>query len=329
MSFLQHRTVKGAPYYYLEESFKVGKKWTKESIYLGNEKPTNDTLLGAFDELKQKCEHKKHIVLTPPLTEYITGITSRKLEEARKEKIHFLKKLTPAQREEFTHRERIKFITESNAIEGSSLTYHTTEEVIAQEKRLQKKKNYLITGMGVEEQEALNLNECLDRYDKYLQSNTPISEKMILQQHCILLQKIERTLKYQGIYRPVQVYIRGSTHEFPAPEMVPSLMKKLMEWYHENENLIHPVELAAKFHTQFTSIHPFADGNGRLARLFMNYILQQKTYPFTNIPLARRSTYMKTQAAANKNDHKSFTLFLAQEVIKQHTLKTGKRLKSE
>ncbi|MBU2099750.1 Fic family protein [Candidatus Micrarchaeota archaeon] len=144
---------------------------------------------------------------------------------------------------------------------------------------------------------------------------------MILQLHYILLEKISGYEKYQGIYRPVQVYIVGSTHKFPIPQEVPNLMKKLIKWFEENEKLIHPTELAAKFHTKFTSIHPFADGNGRMARLLMNYILQQKNFPFTNIPLKRRQAYMKTQAAGNKENHKPFTKFLAEEIIKQHSKK--------
>ena len=146
---------------------------------------------------------------------------------------------------------------------------------------------------------------------------------MILQLHYILLQGIPNYEKYQGIYRPVQVFIRGSMHEFPLPAQVPSLMKKLIGWYFDNHELIHPVELAAKFHTQLTSIHPFADGNGRMARLLMNYILQQKEFPFTNIPLKRRSPYMGTQAAGNTNDYKPFTKFLAEEVIGQHSAKSA------
>lgn len=320
MARITIRKVKGIPYYYLDETFKEKGKWVKESIYFGNKHPDRKELVGALEELKRKCLSRSHNVVVPPLTEHIAGVLAQKLESARQAKIHFLRKLSSKQREEFTHRERITFITESNAIEGSSLTYHATEEVIEQKKFLKKKeKKYVITGMGREEQEALNLNECLDRYDKYLQSNTPPSEKMVLQQHFVLLQKINGYEKYQGIYRPVNVYIRGSTHEFPEPEQVPRLMKELLEWYHNNDPLMHPVELASKFHTRFTSIHPFADGNGRMARLLMNYILQQHTFPFTNIPLRRRQTYMRTQAAANTGNHKPFVKFLAQEIIDQHT----------
>ena len=186
------------------------------------------------------------------------------------------------------------------------------------------KKNIIVTGLNREEQEALNLKACLDRYDKYMKFNEKLSEKMILQLHYILLEKISGYEQYQGIYRPVKVYIVGSNHEFPLPHEVPNLMKNLVQWLEEKQGLVHPAELAAKFHTKFTGIHPFADGNGRMARLLMNYILQQKEFPFTNIPLKRRQTYMKTQAAGNIDNHKPFTKFLAEEIIKQHSKKIGR-----
>jgi len=320
MSHLSTRTVKGNKYHYLEESFKYGKKWIKESIYLGSKKPGTIGLLGAFEKLKKKCTQKKHIVLVPPLTEFVSNKKAAKIQKAAENKKSVLKKLTKSQREEFAGRERITFITDSNAIEGSSLTYSETSRILEQEKQIKEyeKKNIIVTGLDREEQEALNLKACLDRYDKYMKINQKISEKMILQLHYILLEKISGYEKYQGIYRPVKVCIRGSTHEFPLPQEVPDQMKKLIEWLKENEKLIHPAELAAKFHTKFTGIHPFADGNGRMARLLMNYILQQEELPFTNIPLKRRSSYMKTQAAGNKENYKPFTQFLSEELIKQH-----------
>ncbi len=327
MSHLSTRTVKGKKYFYLEESFKLKGKWRKESIYLGSEKPSNEKLLAAFKSLEKKCKQKNHAILVLPLTEFISNKTALNLWKAMSNKKKFLRKLSKKQREEFIKRERITFITDSNAIEGSSLKYSETEEILEHEKEIKaaEKKHIIVTGINREEQEALNLKACLDRYNRYKKINAKISEKIILQLHYILLEKIQGYEKYQGIYRPVQVYIRGSTHEFPPPQQVPSQMKKLIELFEENKPLIHPVELAAKFHTKFTSIHPFADGNGRMARLLMNYILQQQNFPFTSIPLKRRQNYMKTQTAGNKKDYKPFTKFLAEEVIKQHSKKQLKK----
>ncbi|MFH1199830.1 MAG: Fic family protein, partial [Candidatus Micrarchaeota archaeon] len=204
--------------------------------------------------------------------------------------------------------------------EGSALDYGLTDRIVCDQQRIERlrKQGVTITGMGREEQEALNLNKCLDHYEILLAKKTELSEELILRLHLTLLSKIEGYEKYAGIWRPVNVMVRGSNHEFPEHAQVPNLMRELLEWYRSNDGLIQSVELAAKFHTKFTTVHPFADGNGRMARLLMNYVLQAHGFPFTNIPLSRRSKYMKTQAAGNEGDHKPFTLFLVEEIIRQN-----------
>jgi Fic family protein len=320
MSRIIKRNVKGIIYFYLEESFKFKGKWVKESIYFGPKPPNTKELLKAIKKLNNNCLKKKHEVLVLPLTEFVTQSQALNLKNAKENKKTLLKSMTDKQRKDFIKRERITFITESNAIEGSTLTYSTTEKIVEQEEHFMKlNRTEIITGTNREEQEVINLNDCLTQYDLYLKKKAPITNEMILQLHYILLKKISGYEKYQGIYRPVQVYITGSMHEFPTPIEVPGLMKKLLDWYCENQNLIHPVELAAKFHTKFTTIHPFADGNGRMARLLMNYILQKENYPFTNIPLKKRNSYMQTQAQGNKQNHKPFTNFLTKEIILQHS----------
>jgi hypothetical protein len=156
MSNIISRKVKGKKYYYLEESFKQGQKWVKKSVYLGPEKPDALGLLAAFEELKKKCKQKKHSVLVAPLTEFISNQKAIKLQRAADNKKAFLKKLTKSQREEFVKRERITFITDSNAIEGSSLTYSETSRILSQERQIKQyeKKKIIVTGLGREEQEA-------------------------------------------------------------------------------------------------------------------------------------------------------------------------------
>ncbi|MFH1521082.1 MAG: Fic family protein [Candidatus Micrarchaeota archaeon] len=320
MSHITTRKVKGKTYYYIEESIKQDGKWIKESIYLGAALPDNQGLIQIYKKFDHKLRKKGILGIFPPFTEFITKNIAKKIETATKNKTNFLKSLSPTKRIEFMKRERITFITESNAIEGSTLDYWLTERVVADQKRIEmlQKKGAIIINMGREEQEALNLNKCLDMYEKLLKHKKEISAEMILRLHCILLSKIDGYEKYCGIWRPVDVRIRGSEHIFPHYPEVPKLMEELIKWHNENKELIHPVELAAKFHTKFTTIHPFADGNGRMARLLMNYILQLNQIPFTNIPLKKRSKYMKTQAAGHIENHKIFVLFLANELIKQN-----------
>src|SRR3989338_2428960 len=92
--------------------------------------------MSAFVELKEKCETKKHLVLVQPLTEFISNKKAAELQKATENKKEFLKKLMQEQREEFARRERITFITDSNAIEGSSLTYSETSRILGQEKQI-------------------------------------------------------------------------------------------------------------------------------------------------------------------------------------------------
>ncbi len=320
MSHITTRKVKGKNYYYLEESVKQGSKWIKESVYLGANLPDNLELIQIYKKFEQELKKKGIPGMVPPFTKFITRSIAKKIDKATKNKNDFLKSLNPTKRIEFMKRERITFITESNAIEGSTLDYWLTERIVADQKRIEilQKQGAIITGMGREEQEALNLNKCLDMYERLLEHKKEITEEMILKLHCVLLSKIDGYEKYCGVWRPVNVRIRGSDHVFPNYPEVPKLMEELIGWYNENKELIHPVELAAKFHTKFTTVHPFADGNGRMARLLMNYILQLNQIPFTNIPLKKRSKYMKTQAAGHTENHKLFVLFLVNEIIQQN-----------
>jgi Fic family protein len=319
MARIVKRHVKGKLYYYLEESVKQGANWRKESVYLGAAVPDEGRLRAIFGQFEARMAKKGVRSITPPCTQFITRTAARRLEKATEQKKDYVHSLSESQRTKFTKHERIIFITDSNAIEGSTLDYGLTERVVSDQKRIEnfQKRGVIVTGMGREEQEALNLNKCLDIYGKMLAARVEIGEEMILRLHHTLLAKIEGYSQYQGIWRPVNVMIRGSDHVFPHHRQVPDLMRELLEWYAKNRGLIHPAELAAKFHTRFTSVHPFADGNGRMARLLMNYILQTNGFPFTNIPLKRRSTYMKTQAAGNHQDLKPFTLFLSEEIVKQ------------
>lgn len=324
MSRIVKRKVKGKIYYYLEESIKKDTKWVKESVYLGRDLPENKKLEKIYEKFETNLRKRNILGITPPYTEFMTRNSAAKLEVATNMKISFLASLSSKKRIEFIKREKITFITDSNAIEGSNLDYWLTERILSDQKRIEQlqKRGMTITNMDREEQEAINLNRCLDLYQKLLEHKKELTNEIILQLHCILLSKIDGYEKYCGVWRSVNVRIRGSDHVFPHHSEVPNLMKELLDWYSNNKRLIHPVELAAKFHTKFTTIHPFADGNGRMARLLMNYILQINNFPFTNIPLRKRSKYMRTQEAGNNDNQKPFVLFLSLEIIKQNkTLK--------
>ena len=71
----------------------------------------------------------------------------------------------------------------------------------------------------------------------------------------------------------------------PPPELVPGLINDLLGWMKKNSDLIHPLIMSAVFHYEFVFIHPFSDGNGRMARLWHTVILSKWKREFEYIPL--------------------------------------------
>ena len=71
----------------------------------------------------------------------------------------------------------------------------------------------------------------------------------------------------------------------PPPDRVPELMNDLFTWMKRNDGKIHPLILSAVFHYEFVFIHPFSDGNGRMARLWHTILLYNWRSVFEYIPL--------------------------------------------
>ncbi len=69
------------------------------------------------------------------------------------------------------------------------------------------------------------------------------------------------------------------------------LLKEFFDWYNKERKNIHPVELAGLVHLKFVTIHPFSDGNGRLSRLMMNFVLKDNDFPLLDIRYTKRNSY--------------------------------------
>src|SRR5206468_2622159 len=107
----------------------------------------------------------------------------------------------------------------------------------------------------------------------------------------------------------------GEIHHFALPEETPARMGKLMLRTRSGleKPELHPVAFAAFVHHEFVSIHPFDDGNGRMARLLMNLLLMQNHYPPAVIRLQDRDKYFGALAQADTGDLEPFTSFIAEQ----------------
>lgn len=118
-----------------------------------------------------------------------------------------------------------------------------------------------------------------------------------------------------GKYRETQVIITGSDVEFPKPEMLDLKMQEFIDKLPELKRTLHPVEYASMVHIIFVNIHPFIDGNGRVARLLMNLALLQSGYNIVSISPVVRSDYIRALQDTNSGNFIPFVNFISEMTL--------------
>jgi Fic family protein len=166
--------------------------------------------------------------------------------------------------------------------------------------------------VGKIENEARNHAKALKFVKEY---KGDLNEAFILKIHSIILKDISE--RFAGRYRATQVRIFGGDAKFPSSEKVPQRIGNLIYWYKENKKNYHQFELAILISMKFVTIHPFIDGNGRVSRLLMNFLLSKKDYPWINIYNKQRAKYLKAVRKANDEDY-SFIFPFAIESLKEN-----------
>ena len=203
---------------------------------------------------------------------------------------------------------RTEFTYNSNAIEGNSLTLRETQLVIEE--------GQTIRGKSLREiYEARNHPEAIEYVESLANEQRKLAESDILTLHEIIMKDVMDE-KEVGRYRKGEVRIRGSKHVPPPTYDVPMLMEELLKMVNDNPEDYTTVELAAMTLHRFVHIHPFYDGNGRVARLLTNLVLIRKRYLPIIIPKIDRAKYLRCLERADAGDYRPLVNFVAQYVIK-------------
>jgi len=198
---------------------------------------------------------------------------------------------------------RVGMTYTSNAIEGNSLT-ETETRVILED-------GITIGGKPIKDYyEALGHSEAYD-YIYKLAKDKGITGDDIKKLHKLFYHRIDEAKA--GKYRKEKVFISGSKYSLPGPEKVSGLMQNFIGGVKDMEKKNHPVEYSAIAHKDLVFIHPFIDGNGRVARLLMNLILLQKGYCIAIIPPILRRDYINALEKAHADD-KDFMGFISRAV---------------
>ena len=219
---------------------------------------------------------------------------------------------------------RLEFNYNSNHIEGNTLTYGQTQLLL-----LFDKSSGDVPVSDLEEMKAHDL--ALTQLEEMANDQErPLTEQFIRELNKLILVKPfwkeaidysgnpTRKLIKIGEYKdtPNSVRLRnGEIHEYASPEETPIKMTELIAWYQANESILHPVHLAAEFHYRFVCIHPFDDGNGRVARLVMNYILIKHDYPLVVIKSDDKENYLTALQKADTGNVLALIEYIEQQAI--------------
>lgn len=217
---------------------------------------------------------------------------------------------------------RVELTYNSNAIEGNTLTRSETAMVI--------EKGITVKGKTLDEHlEAVNHAEALD-YVKELATKTKRTELTrhdMLSIHNLILSKIDSS--NAGRWRTIDVGIAGSDIVLPSHVKLPELMEGFMQWL-TGKNNDHPVIIAAEAHLRLVTIHPFADGNGRTARLLRNLLLLGADYPLAVISNDIRQDYINSIETAQKTgDKQTYYRLICEAVDISLDIYLGNKLPAE
>ena len=219
---------------------------------------------------------------------------------------------------------RLEWNYNSNHIEGNTLTYGQTELLIIFDKAVgdhdfrefEEMKAHdtaikLVQELAKDENGILTLD-----FIKYL--NKVILVKPFWKKAFDPNDQETRRLIKIGDFKEFPNSVRlqnGEMFYYALPIETPALMGELIDWYREYEKEgMHPLELAAKLHYKFVRIHPFDDGNGRVSRLLMNFVLLKNGYPPVIVKTSDDKSYYLALNKADTGDINAFIEYIGNEL---------------
>lgn len=284
MIYHEIRERNGKKLHYLIYNKRKAGKWVKKAKLIGKSKISKSKIALEKKKFeKEIIEDKKY--------EYLSRLDVKKIELLKE---IYNKKINGMKKEEYETFQK-SFFTEltynSNAIEGNSLSLQETSLIVNE--------GLVPEGKTLREvYEARNHVRALEFLKSY---KGDLNELFILRLHSMILRDIGG--RFAGRYRETEVRIFGSDVKFPSSEKLPLLMKNLIYWYKKNKAKYNQFELAVLVSMKLVSVHPFVDGNGRVSRLVMNFLLSKMNYPWINVYNKRRQKYLQAVRKANDENY--------------------------
>jgi Fic family protein len=290
MVSISKKTIEGHTYYYLEHSYREQGKVTKKTRYLGKTVPSN------IEQLKEEL-----------LTKVYHDLWFTKFDNIKKQYTNEQKTLPPSIEQKQQETFSIRFTYNTNKIEGSTLTLRETALLL--------ELGITPSRRPIEDVKETETHQHV--FQDMLSYTKEVTLSTLLHWH---KQLFEETKKDEaGKLRDYPVGIAGSTYQPPYPIELDLLLTAFFDWYKKQRAILHPVYVAALVHLKIVTIHPFGDGNGRISRLFMNYVLHKHGYPMIVIDYTDRNSYYHAlERSQVKNDDSIFTQWFFKRYLKEY-----------
>ncbi len=275
MVSLRKIKVAGKGYWILIHSFREGENVKQKQKYIGKFLPKKAEL----DKMKKKfLEEIKH-----KGTKYFSQEDLEKIEKKKLEYTRELRRLSKIEKDKKLNEFMIRYTYDSSKLSGIDVTLRQT---------------FLILQEGIipKEFKSLRIAKELENHEKgfimITKYNGIFNLNFIKKLHRILMNGVNDEIvgKLRNELKR-NVKIAGTTYIPSKWENLEKEIKNFFIWYKENSRKLHPLELAALVHLKLISIQIFVDGNSRLSRLLMNWILWKKGYPMIDIPIRDLENY--------------------------------------
>lgn len=275
MAYVEKFKVKGRTYFKLVQTVREGSRITHKTRYLGKSLPLKERLMQIKKEFLEELKGNKY--------RYVSADDVKKIEKRKKEYLKEAKRLSPLEKKNRLEEFIVRFTYDSSKLSGVDVTLRQTS---------------LILREGIIPKGFKNLRTVkeLENHEKGIMAITKYKGKLdirfIKKLHTILMSGVDDAIA--GKLRSElqrNVRLTGTPYVPPKWEELDKEVENFFNWYKSENRKLHPLELASLIHLKLISLQPFADGNSRLSRLLMNWILWKKNYPPIDIPIEDLEKY--------------------------------------
>ena len=301
MVYVEKIKVKGKTYFKLVHAVRKGNKILHKSRYLGKQLPSKARL----EQLKAEFLKNLHT------GKYFSENEIREIEKIKSDYNTEIKSLSALEKENRLKEFMIRFTYDSSKLSGVAVTLRQTS-LILKEGLIPKDLKNLRTVKEIE-----NHEKGIIAITKY---KGTLNLRFIKKLHMILFSGIDDSIAGKLRFELKRdVKLAGTPYVPPKWHELKKELNNWFKWYKAESRKLHPLELAALVHLKFISLQPFIDGNSRLSRLLMNWILWKKGYPAIDIPVEDLENYYNALDKYQiEKDENPFVYYIKRKYVKNH-----------